>query len=210
MVAAAVIVAAGSAVAAGATAAVSANAERSSTNAAIREQKTALGQQEALEAPYNAIGTGAIQQYENLLGTGPGGSAGTLAALQQTPGYEFTQQQGQTGILNQASLGGGVGGNTLAALDTFNTGLADQTYQNAIGNAQNAVGIGQAAASNTAANIGSTAQSVAGDIVNEGNTQAGIDANLGLALSKIGTGAVNQYQQGQQVTALQAIAAQGG
>ena len=40
-------------------------------------------------------------------------------------GYQFTQQQGEQGILNAASASGGVSGNTLTALDKYNTGLAD-------------------------------------------------------------------------------------
>ena len=120
-----------------------AGATTNATNASIAEQNKALNEQAALSAPYRGIGTAAIPEYERLLGIGPGGTAGELTALQQTPGYQFTKQQGEAGIENAASAQGGISGNTLAALDQYNTGLADQTYQNAVGNAQGAVGLGR-------------------------------------------------------------------
>jgi hypothetical protein len=140
------------------------------------------------------LGESALPQYQALLGIGPNAnSATTLAALQATPGYQFTQQQGETGILNAASAGGGVSGNTLAALDQYNTGLASGTYQQAIGNIQGAVGLGQAAAAGQASNIGTAAGNISNTLVNQGNTNAGIYANEGAALSKIAGNTASQF-----------------
>lgn len=205
MVAAAVIggavIAGGSTLIAGSDAA---SATKSATNAAIGEQNAILAQQTANAAPYTGLGQAAIPQYEALLGIGSGGpgSPGTLAALQNTPGYQFTQQQGETGILNAASASGGVSGNTLAALDKYNAGLADTTYQNAVGNAQNAVGIGQAAAAGQAANLGAAGSNISSALINQGNTTAGIDANLAASLSKIGANTGNQLIANQTLGAL--------
>ena len=81
-----------------------ASATKSAAQTAANQQETALNQQEAIEQPYNKIGLDATSQYENLLGTGPNSNAHTIQqALAQTPGYQFTQQQGETGILNAAS-----------------------------------------------------------------------------------------------------------
>ena len=195
MVAAAII---GGAVVAGAATAYSgsaaAGATTAATNADIAQQNNALGQQATLSAPYRALGTTALPQYEALLGIGPGAnSATTLAALQKTPGYEFTQQQGEQGIKNAASATGGVTGNTLTALDQYNTGLADSTYQNAVGNAQGAVGLGQAAAAGQASNIGTAASTIGNALINQGNTTAGIDANEAAGLSKIVGNTTSQY-----------------
>jgi len=56
----------------------------------------------------------------------------TLADVQNEPGYQFTQQQGEQGIeRGQAASGGAFTGGTLKSLDAFNTGLADTTYNNA-------------------------------------------------------------------------------
>jgi hypothetical protein len=178
-------------------------ATTSATNAAIAEQNKALQQQATLAAPYTGVGQAAIPQYEALLGLGTGGNnASTLAALQNTPGYQFAQQQGETGVLNAASASGGVGGDTLAALDTFNTGLAEGTYQSAVGNAQNAVGLGQAAAAGQAANIGNAATNISNLTTAQGQNIAGIDANLAAALGQNVAQAGNQYTTAQTLAAL--------
>lgn len=171
----------------------SANAIKSSTNASINAQQAAQQQQQALNAPYANIGTGgAIAQYQNLLGLSSGSTPGTEeAALAGTPGYQFAKSQGLNATLNAATLTnpGGVTGNTLTALDQFSTGLADQTYQQAVGNAQNAVTIGQNAAAGTGSGILQTGANVGNTISGAGNTIAGIDANEAAGLAKTASGA---------------------
>lgn len=180
-----------------------ASATNNATNASVAEQNNALNQQATLSAPYRGVGTAAIGQYENLLGIGPNANAATIGqALQNTPGYQFTQQQGEQGILNAASAAGGVSGNTLTALDQYNTGLADQTYQNALSNSQQAVGLGQAAAAGQAANIGQAAGTISNAYTNQGNNIANIDIGEAAGISKaIGSGA-NNYAE---YSALQAL-----
>ena len=188
MVAAAVV--ASGVIAAGATAAAgseAAGATQAASNAAINEQQSALSQQAQLSAPYRGVGTDAIGQYEALLGIGPGGTsnpAGIQSALENTPGYQFTQKQGETGILNAASAAGGVGGNTLAALDTYNTGLASGTYQQVLGDYGTAVQTGQAAAAGQAQNVGNAAANIGSTLINQGNNIAGIDANVAAGIGK--------------------------
>jgi hypothetical protein len=171
-----------------------ASATKSAANTAATEQQNALTQEAQLSAPYRGLGTTALPQYEALLGIGPGAnSATTLKALQNTPGYQFTQQQGEQGIKNAASASGGINGNTLTALDQYNTGLADQTYQTAVGNLQGAVGEGQAAAAGQAANVQTGASNLGSIAINQGNTNAGIYANEAAGLSKIAGNTANQY-----------------
>lgn len=184
-----------------------ASATTNATNASIAAQEGAQAKQAALNAPYAAIGTGtpgmtgqpgtsgAIQQYQNLLGLGPQGTAGIEASLAATPGYQFAKSQGIEATLNAATLTnpGGVSGNTLEALDRFSTGLADSTYQQALGNAQNAVTIGQNAAAGTGAGVLQTGANVGNAIINQGNTIAGIDANQAAGLSKVASGAASNY-----------------
>jgi hypothetical protein len=88
---------------------------------------------------------------------------------------------------------GGISGNTLEALDKFGTGLADSTYQQAVGNAQNAVTIGQNAAAGTGSGILQTGSNISGLISNQGNTIAGIDANEAAGLAKTASGAASNY-----------------
>lgn len=180
----------------------SSKATEGATNASINEQNTALAAQTAAAAPYTGLGQKAIPSYENLLGIGTGGTAGEMAALQKTPGYQFTQQQGETGILNAASAQGGINGNTIAGLDTFNTGLASGTYQQQIGDAQGAVGLGQAAAAGQASNIGTAAGNISSALIGQGQTTAGIDANEAAGITKAIGGATNQGIEAQTIGAL--------
>ncbi len=195
MVAAAIIggavFAGGATIVAGSSAA---SATRDATNASIAQQNAALDQQKKLEQPYMDLGTSALDQYKNLLGLGTGGTGDIQKTLAATPGYQFAKEQGLTATTNAATATGmALSGNTLEALDKFSTGLADSTYQNAVGNSQAAVGLGQAAASGQAANVGNVANNNSNALLNQGNTIAGIDANTAAGLTKaIGNG-VNQY-----------------
>lgn len=188
MVAAAVavgVIGAAGSVAAGAEAA---DATKSASNAAISQQQQALQQQAELSQPYRNLGQSAIPQLQGLLGLN---GQDPTAALRATPGYQFQQQQGTQNTLNAASAQGmNLSGNTLEGLSKFNQGLADTTYQQAVGNAQNVVDQGQAAAAGQAANIGNAADNISSNLINQGNTLAGIDANTIAGISKsVGNGA---------------------
>lgn len=187
---AAAIGAAGSAIAGS----EAASATTSASNAAIAEQQNALQQQEALAAPYTQLGQSAIAPLQNLLGLGPQGAAGETAALQATPGYQFTQQQGTQATTNAASaMGLTLSGNTLEGLSEFNTGLADQTYQQQVSNLQNVVNTGEGAAAGVGANIGTAATNIGNIAVSQGNNIAGIDENVIAGLTKSVGNAGNQY-----------------
>ena len=67
----------------------------------------------------------------------------TLSQAQQTPGYQFTAQQGSKAILEGAgAAGGAISGGTLKALDQYNTNLADTTYSNIFNQALSTYGAG--------------------------------------------------------------------
>lgn len=205
MVAAAVIgagvVSAGASAYAGSQAA---GATRDASNAAIAEQRDALAQQSQLSAPYRALGESAIDQYKRILGLGPGGTGDITPTLESMPGYQFTKDQGLKGIVNNASLTGGVSGNTLADLDKFNAGLAAGTYQQNVDDLARAVGTGQAAAAGQAQNVGTAAGNIGSTLINQGNTLAGIDASTIAGITKAGSGTVNN------LLTLQALNNQGG
>lgn len=179
------------------------SATNSATNANIAEQRQALDQQATLSAPYRGLGEKAIPLYEQLLGLNGGNADSIQKALASTPGYQFALDQGETGILNAASASGGVGGNTLAALDKYNVGMASQTYQQVLDNTGRAVGTGQAAAAGQAQNVGNTAANIGSALTNQGNTNAGIDANLAAGLTKSIGNTTDAYITGQTLTALQ-------
>jgi hypothetical protein len=162
----------------------SAGATTAAANTAAAEQQAALQQQATLSAPYRSLGTSAIPTLESLLGIG---GKDPTAALRATPGYQFQEKQGTQNAVNQATaMGMGLSGNTLESLSKFNQGLADTTFQQAVGNELSAVGIGQAAAAGQAANIGNAASNLGNIAVNQGNNIAGINANLAAALSNSG------------------------
>jgi hypothetical protein len=194
---AAVVGAAGSAVAGS----EAAGATKAASNAAIQQQQNALNQQAQLSAPYRQLGQSAIPQLQNLLGLTPG--VNPTDALRQTPGYQFQQQQGTQNTLNAANAQGmNLSGNTLEALSKFNQGLADTTYQQSVGNLENTVNTGQAAAAGQAANIGNAANNISNALINQGNTLAGIDANTVAGITKSVGNAANQYTTWQTLQGL--------
>jgi hypothetical protein len=191
-------------VATGVASSSASSATQNATNTAVGEQEWAIQQQENLSAPYRQLGQAGIGQYEALLGLGPNGAAGEMQALQATPGYQFAQQQGNQSTVNQASaMGLGLSGNTLEGLSQFNQGLATQTYQNAVGNAENAVTIGQNAAAGTGAGIQAGASNISQAEINQGNTLAGIDVNEAAGLTKALSGASSNYMTANTLANLQ-------
>jgi len=132
------------------SAALGSNAAQTAAGEQVAEQEKALqfqeqvwSQQQANQAPFIGAGQQSIASLMAALGNGTfgPGSLGpvptapgafvppTLEQAQATPGYEFTQQQGEKGILEgSAAAGGAISGGTLKSLDTFNTNLANNTY----------------------------------------------------------------------------------
>lgn len=100
--------------------------------------------------PYMTVGEDAIDPLRGLLGLDGGDAAGMLAALEQTPGYQFTLEQGLRGVQNSyAAKGLGSSGAALKGAAEYSTGLAQQTYQQQLANYFNLAGMGQNAAAQT-------------------------------------------------------------
>lgn len=132
-----------------------------------------------------------------LLATYPGyqNFAPTMQQLEQTPGYQFTLNQGLKGVNNAMSAQGLAGsGAQMRGIADYTTGLASNTYQTQLDNymkqyqlgfgafntaqtnvynrLSNLMGIGQAAATNTA-NLGTqVAAGVGNNIIGAGNASA--------------------------------------
>jgi len=209
MVAAAVI--GGAVVAAGATmvgANEAASATRDASNAAIQAQKDALAQQERLAAPYTGLGTQAMGAYQNLLGIGKDGKLDPNLArqtLQNMPGYQFQQEQGQQQTLAAAgAMGMGLSGNTLAALSRYNQGLAESSYNTQLKNLLAPVEIGQAAAAGQAANIGQAASNIGTIDMNMGNNLANIAMGKAAGISGAISNGFDQFTTMNTIKALQA------
>ncbi len=116
-------------------------------NQALDFQKLMFGTAQANQAPFLQAGQQSIGDIMKLLASGkfgpgslgavpeaPGAFTGkftapTLEEARATPGYEFTREQGEKGVLQgAAAAGGAISGGTLKALDQYGSGLADTTY----------------------------------------------------------------------------------
>jgi len=149
-------------------------------------------------AHYQQYGKNEGRAFTPLASTQPGDSSTALTTLRTLPGYQFQKQEGLDATKNSASaMGLTLSGNTLRALDSYSTGLADSTYQQQVGNLENVVGMGQSAAAGQANNVGNAANNTGNLLVNQGNVQAGIDANAGASYAKIASNAANQYATNQ-------------
>ena len=184
-----------------------ASATRDASNAAIAQQQAALQQQKELAAPYTGLGQSAMGAYQNLLGIGKDGKLNPQLAqqtLQNMPGYQFQQQQGQQQTLAAAgAMGMGLSGNTLEALSRYNQGLADSTYQQELQNLLQPIRIGQASAAGQAENIGQGATNMGNIGMQQGQNQANIAiGQMGGITGSIGN-AMNQYTTMNTLRALQ-------
>ena len=127
-----------------------ANKQVAAANQALGFQQQIYANQQQNQAPYLQAGQQSISQLMQALQSGkfgPGSTgavptapgafvAPTLQQAQQSPGYQFTQQQGNKGILQgAAALGGNINGNVFKTLDNYNTNLANNTYSTLFGQA---------------------------------------------------------------------------
>ena len=95
--------------------------------------------------------------------------------VSKMPGDAFTQQQGSLGVTNSSAARGlANSGAALQAMDKFNTGLANQYYQNYFRDANSLMNTG----------IGTTSASA-----NAGVTGAEAGANLGMQAAQTGASA---------------------
>ena len=146
---------------------------------------------------FNNMGGSGSYQIPGVNGAAAGGgssaSSGPLGTgaqgiedfLSQTPGYQFTLDQGKQAITNQmAAQGlGGTSGAYAKGLAKYVTGLADTTYQQQLGNYMDLAGMGQNAAVQTG-NAGTTAAGNAGaSLTNVGSALAGGTVGAANAIS---------------------------
>lgn len=94
--------------------------------------------------PWLTGGGNALAELQRSLGLTPGGSN-----YKASPGYQWELGQGLSAVQNSAAAKGGVSsGNTLKALQSYGTGLANQDFQqylnNLMGLSSQGLGAGQA------------------------------------------------------------------
>lgn len=182
-------------------------------------QNAALERQLALQQPFTTAGTTSVNQLSAM--TQPGGAATKEFAYdpfnyQADPGYAFRMKEGMNAMnATAAARGGLISGNALKAGQIYGQEMGSQEYGNAFNrylsnraNAQNTfqmnrnnlldplkflTGIGQAGASNQAANVGNYGTANAANITGAANAQAAGQIGSANAYSNaIGQG-VGQY-----------------
>lgn len=204
------------------SAAIGAHASGSAADKEVAANQAAIEQTQKNQQPYLDLGSSSVAQLMKALQSGqfgpgstPNFTAPTLQEAEQTPGYQFAQEQGAKGILEaSAASGGAISGGTARALESFNTGLANstysdrfsqalQTYQATLANQNQQyqqlfapIGIGETAASGTSANVSQLLQSMgqsqaAGTVgtanaINSGIGGATNSLTSGLLLSQLG------------------------
>lgn len=164
--------------------------------------QTALTGANALLSGYGTSNAGTSAAYVNNLVTGAGGSQ--QAALQQTPGYQFTLSQGLRAAQNSAAARGlGASGAALKGAANYSAGLANSTYNGQVANAQSnatlqnqayndqynrylgQAQLGESAGAQTGALGVQTASSIGNNLTSAGNAQAAASIAGGNAISNI-------------------------
>ena len=145
-----------------------AKAQEKATKATIAAQEKALERQIGLQEPFRQTGVNALADYGAVSQYTPFG----MPQFEADPGYQFRMSEGLKALERSAASRGILqSGGTLKDITRFGQDVASQEYQNAFQRyllerqqrlqpLEYRIGLGQAAASGQAANVGSTAQNV--------------------------------------------------
>ncbi|MBI6654968.1 hypothetical protein YA0721_03780 [Pseudomonas carnis] len=220
MVAAAVV---GSAVVGGVASSMASGKQADAAGKAADQSAEAAAQMRADLTPYNDLGKQAINPLWAAMGYNVDDKGGVTqnpdatlqqkfafdpANLENTPGYQFTLQQGLKGTNNAlAAQGLGLSGAQAKGLSQYTTGLANQTYgdqynralstfntnyqvaANNVNNLQNLVNTGQNSAAQSGQQGVQAANNAGNYLTQQGNAQAAGIAGIGQAANN----GVNNY-----------------
>jgi hypothetical protein len=149
-------------------------------------------------APQIALGQGAANMLSGIYGVG--GKSGSqpnpnYSAFYNTPGYQFTLNQGENAINRQAAANGSLySTNTLGALNNYAQGTASTQYNSYINQLLSMAGLGNAAATGVGSAATATGQGVAGSLLNAGNASAsGILGSSNAFSNLLGQGANSNF-----------------
>lgn len=156
-------------------ASTAAAAQTASAQAGIDEQRRQFDVAQELLAPFTEAGTSAIGGQLALAGLS--GQKAEQAAIDRIEGgaqFQSLVQQGEEGILQNASATGGLrGGNTQAALAQFRPQVLSSLINQQFSNLGGIAGLGQASAAGTAAAAQNTGNQVSQLLGQQGAAQAG-------------------------------------
>ncbi len=122
-----------------------------SPDGGFRQMQAAANANRELYAPYLETGRNANASLAGALGlTGEGGYQTALRGFRQGPGYQFARQQGIDALdASAARRGMLLSGNQVQAVQDYGTGLADQEFDQYLGNLRQQAGVGYQAAGDT-------------------------------------------------------------
>lgn len=154
----------------------------------IDEQKRQFDLIQTLLKPYIDAGSSSINSQKDLLGlNGQQAQQNAINNVQSNPYFTGLVQQGENGILQNASATGGLrGGNTQAALAQFRPQMLNQLIQQQFSNLGGLSSIGQ----NAAAGVGNAGMQSANSIGNLMQQQGAAQAGAALAQGQL---AANQW-----------------
>lgn len=183
-----------------------ASAQKKAASQGIAAQQQQYDQTRTDLAPYRQVGEKSTNLMADLYGfNGPEAQARARGSFQSDPGYEFQRSEGLRAVEGSAAARGStLSGGTLKALQSYGTGLADQSYGNWYQRLANMQGIGQNAAAqtgnigaNTASNIsnlyGQAGAAQAGGYLAAGNAITGSLGDAAKAYGYYKGGGFNQY-----------------
>lgn len=193
-------VAAGSEQAGAAKSAAQLQAQEAANSLAFQKQE--FSTEQANEAPFLAAGTGAVNELSSQLSTPGQGlltpwtqqfEAPTAQQAQQTPGYQFTLQQGEQALQNSAAASGGLlTGGTAKGITNYAEGLADTTYQQTFQNsltayqqAYNTFQNNQTNTYNRLAGVAGAGQTAATTLGQQGQQAASNVSNINLTTGQL-------------------------
>lgn len=131
-----------------------ASSEAASAKAALDLQARTLEQSRADQLPWMQAGRVALEQYMGEIGVSSTGAGGApfQSQFKETPGYQYSVEQGEKGVVNNLNaLGMRNSGAALQALTKLRQGLASTEYNSYLNRLAQASGMGQAQANETAA-----------------------------------------------------------
>lgn len=181
----------------------SSSAISGAANSSIAEQNSEYNQTRADQAPWRTTGASALDQVAKLYGldtvdangnTVKGTGKSDFSSFTASPDFNFTLGQGQDAINRSAAARGGLlSGAAVKAGTTYATGLADQTFQNYVGNLEGVSGAGQAATNATQTAGTNAANQISGAYTNAGNARASAYGSIGQTVSNTTNGLASNY-----------------
>lgn len=171
-----------------------ADAQVQSSEAAIAEQQRQFDAIQALLKPYVDAGAGALGGQQDLAGlNGAAAQRTAIDAINSSPELQALMQQGETGILQNASATGGLrGGNVQGALAQFRPAMLAAALNDQYGRLGGLAQMGQ----NSAAMQGSLGQASTSNVTNLLQQQGAALAGGALASGRAQAGAWNALGSG--------------